>query len=223
MPRCGTAWWPSCEARTRSDIPIVSSSIGPADAFRNVRMVEQPKGDWAFTIVRQYLFDSAEQVRLTALVDHPFGLGGPDGGQDPQRRALPPASPAGLGHAPGAGHRRKVEAERRPPSTHCGHSPDSSFSHCPERRPCSKPDFGHRHRRSARVGRPMCERFLKQCQPGDSLAGPGRRGRSPDPLRPISRAGGGNAVRRSPRAEGRVVKSMTASADFRPESGSGQS
>jgi ring-1,2-phenylacetyl-CoA epoxidase subunit PaaC len=44
-----------------------------AEAFRNTRMVEQPKGDWAFTIVRQYLFDAAEQVRLRALADHPHG------------------------------------------------------------------------------------------------------------------------------------------------------
>ena len=43
----------------------------PAGGFRNVRLVEQPKGDWAFTILRQFLFDSAEQVRLKALADHP--------------------------------------------------------------------------------------------------------------------------------------------------------
>jgi ring-1,2-phenylacetyl-CoA epoxidase subunit PaaC len=45
----------------------------PTDAFRCIRMVEQPKGDWAFTIVRQFLFDSAEQVRLKALMGHPLG------------------------------------------------------------------------------------------------------------------------------------------------------
>jgi len=37
------------------------------DEFRCIRMVELPKGDWAFTIVRQFLFDSAEVVRLQAL------------------------------------------------------------------------------------------------------------------------------------------------------------
>jgi len=41
----------------------------PPEAFRNVRLVEQPKGDWAFTIVRQFLFDAAEHVRLRALAD----------------------------------------------------------------------------------------------------------------------------------------------------------
>lgn len=40
-----------------------------ATGFRNVRMVELPTGDWAFSILRQYLFDVAEQVRLSRLVD----------------------------------------------------------------------------------------------------------------------------------------------------------
>jgi len=40
---------------------------GP-EAFRCCHLVEQPKGDWAFTIVRQFLFDAAEQVRLESLV-----------------------------------------------------------------------------------------------------------------------------------------------------------
>jgi ring-1,2-phenylacetyl-CoA epoxidase subunit PaaC len=35
--------------------------------WRNVQLVELPKGDWAFTLVRQYLFDAAETVRLRAL------------------------------------------------------------------------------------------------------------------------------------------------------------
>jgi ring-1,2-phenylacetyl-CoA epoxidase subunit PaaC len=44
-----------------------------ASEFRNVRMVELPNGDWAFSMLRQYLFDASEQVRLTALVfsEHP--------------------------------------------------------------------------------------------------------------------------------------------------------
>ena len=35
--------------------------------YRNIQMVELPIGDWAFTILRQYLFDACEQVRLEAL------------------------------------------------------------------------------------------------------------------------------------------------------------
>jgi ring-1,2-phenylacetyl-CoA epoxidase subunit PaaC len=36
--------------------------------FRNAQIVELPKGDWAFTMLRQYLFDAAEMVLLTRLL-----------------------------------------------------------------------------------------------------------------------------------------------------------
>lgn len=35
--------------------------------WRHATLVELPKGDWAFTIVRQYLFDAMESIRLAAL------------------------------------------------------------------------------------------------------------------------------------------------------------
>lgn len=35
--------------------------------FSNVQMMELPKGDWAFTMVRQYLFDAFEMTRLKHL------------------------------------------------------------------------------------------------------------------------------------------------------------
>ncbi len=38
-----------------------------APAYRNVRMVELPKGDWAFTTMRQFLFDAWEAIMLEAL------------------------------------------------------------------------------------------------------------------------------------------------------------
>ena len=38
-----------------------------ASEFRNATLVELPVGDWAFTVVRQYVFDAAEQVRYIAL------------------------------------------------------------------------------------------------------------------------------------------------------------
>lgn len=39
----------------------------PAVDFRNLPLVELPRGDWAFSIMRQYLFDASEFVRLEAL------------------------------------------------------------------------------------------------------------------------------------------------------------
>jgi len=38
----------------------------PAE-YRNVQMVELPRGDWAFSMLRQYLFDAAEAQRLPLL------------------------------------------------------------------------------------------------------------------------------------------------------------
>lgn len=43
-----------------------------APDYRNVQMVELPKGDWAFSLLRQYLFDVAEMVRLSYLVDSAY-------------------------------------------------------------------------------------------------------------------------------------------------------
>lgn len=39
----------------------------PPGAFRCCRFVTYPRGDFAYTVMRQYLFDEAEQVRLRAL------------------------------------------------------------------------------------------------------------------------------------------------------------
>jgi ring-1,2-phenylacetyl-CoA epoxidase subunit PaaC len=40
--------------------------------FRCVQLVELPKGDWAFSMLRQYLFDVYEKVRLDWLVNSAF-------------------------------------------------------------------------------------------------------------------------------------------------------
>lgn len=37
--------------------------------YRNVQFVELPKGDWAFSMLRQYLFDAYERVRLPGLTE----------------------------------------------------------------------------------------------------------------------------------------------------------
>ncbi len=38
------------------------------DEFRSAPLMELPKGDWAFSMLRQYLFDAAENVLLERLV-----------------------------------------------------------------------------------------------------------------------------------------------------------
>lgn len=45
-----------------------------ADEYRNIQMVELPNGDWGFSILRQYLFDSAERTRLDRYASCSFPL-----------------------------------------------------------------------------------------------------------------------------------------------------
>jgi ring-1,2-phenylacetyl-CoA epoxidase subunit PaaC len=42
--------------------------LRPAAGFRCLQLVELPKGDWAFTLLRQYLFDAFEAHRLDGLI-----------------------------------------------------------------------------------------------------------------------------------------------------------
>ncbi len=37
------------------------------EQYRQVQLVERHRGDWAFTIVRQFLYDTADQLRIEAL------------------------------------------------------------------------------------------------------------------------------------------------------------
>jgi ring-1,2-phenylacetyl-CoA epoxidase subunit PaaC len=40
--------------------------------YRCAQLVELPRGDWAFSMLRQYLFDAAETARLASLVESRF-------------------------------------------------------------------------------------------------------------------------------------------------------
>jgi ring-1,2-phenylacetyl-CoA epoxidase subunit PaaC len=42
------------------------------DAYRHCRLLDHPRTDWAFSIVRRYLYDTADAVRLVALADSSF-------------------------------------------------------------------------------------------------------------------------------------------------------
>ena len=43
-----------------------------AESYRNVQMMELPIGDWAFSMMRQYLFDTFEMVRSTRLLESDY-------------------------------------------------------------------------------------------------------------------------------------------------------
>jgi ring-1,2-phenylacetyl-CoA epoxidase subunit PaaC len=44
----------------------------PADGYYHARLLDHPRGDWADTIARRYLYDTADGVRLAALADSSF-------------------------------------------------------------------------------------------------------------------------------------------------------
>ena len=43
------------------------------DAYRHARLLDHGRGDWAMTIARRYLYDTADAVRLEALAASSFG------------------------------------------------------------------------------------------------------------------------------------------------------
>jgi ring-1,2-phenylacetyl-CoA epoxidase subunit PaaC len=52
----------------RARFPDQQVYFRPAPDWRCLQLVELPKGDWAFSMLRQYLFDSFEKFRLEGLV-----------------------------------------------------------------------------------------------------------------------------------------------------------
>jgi ring-1,2-phenylacetyl-CoA epoxidase subunit PaaC len=61
------AIWYGLRAELTGDDPDRLVFFRNPGAYRNVQMVELPRGDWAFSLVRQYLFDAAESVTLSHL------------------------------------------------------------------------------------------------------------------------------------------------------------
>jgi ring-1,2-phenylacetyl-CoA epoxidase subunit PaaC len=44
----------------------------PASDFRHARLLDHPRTDWAFSVGRRYLYDTADAVRLEALADSSY-------------------------------------------------------------------------------------------------------------------------------------------------------
>jgi ring-1,2-phenylacetyl-CoA epoxidase subunit PaaC len=63
-----TLWYNILQELTGED-PDEMVFARDASDWRNVQMVELPKGDWAFSMLRQYLFDMAEVARTAYLVN----------------------------------------------------------------------------------------------------------------------------------------------------------
>ncbi len=61
------AWYGLVESLTGS-LPDHLVFFREPAGYRNVQLVELPNGDWAFSMLRQFLFDAAETARLPLLV-----------------------------------------------------------------------------------------------------------------------------------------------------------
>jgi ring-1,2-phenylacetyl-CoA epoxidase subunit PaaC len=66
-----TLWYEAYQELT-GEAPDKMAFFREAAAFRNVQLVELPNGDWAFSMLRQYLFDTAEMVQLSRLVESSY-------------------------------------------------------------------------------------------------------------------------------------------------------
>ena len=63
MPRRCTGCSPSL---TGGDPDAIAYDREPAD-YRHARLLDHGRGDWAMTIARRYLYETADAVRLEAL------------------------------------------------------------------------------------------------------------------------------------------------------------
>jgi ring-1,2-phenylacetyl-CoA epoxidase subunit PaaC len=64
-------WFKLLESLGEPD-PDRNAFLREASGWRNARFCELPRGDYAFSLVRQYLFDLAEVVRYDALKQSPW-------------------------------------------------------------------------------------------------------------------------------------------------------
>ncbi|NOX63118.1 MAG: phenylacetate-CoA oxygenase subunit PaaC [Chloroflexi bacterium] len=64
-------WYELAEPFTGNDADSMAF-FRDARQFRNVQMVELPKGDWAFTMMRQFLYDAYEMTLLARLAESAY-------------------------------------------------------------------------------------------------------------------------------------------------------
>ena len=64
--------WYKIYAELNDEAPDQLAFFREADGFRNVQMSELPIGDWAFSMLRQYLFDAYELIMLANLAESQF-------------------------------------------------------------------------------------------------------------------------------------------------------
>ena len=98
-------------ASSRSAIRTRSPTTVPSPTLRHARIVDHPRTDWAFSIARRWLYDTADAVRLEALAESTYRAPGRARREGPARGALPPAPRRFLAAPPG----RRRHGRARPP------------------------------------------------------------------------------------------------------------
>jgi ring-1,2-phenylacetyl-CoA epoxidase subunit PaaC len=61
------AWYALLAGLSGTDPDVLAYDRAPAD-YRHARLLDRGRGDWAMTIARRFLYESADAVRLDALV-----------------------------------------------------------------------------------------------------------------------------------------------------------
>ncbi len=65
-------WYAVLHQHCGEPAPDAIAFLRDAPDWRNARLVELPRGDYAFSLMRQYLFDVAETIRYGALAASPW-------------------------------------------------------------------------------------------------------------------------------------------------------
>src|SRR5207244_1919290 len=69
MAHARLLYWLAREAGlTDRDVDALALGRPPAE-YRNAVLCERPNGDWGFTVARQYLYDTADAVRVAELTE----------------------------------------------------------------------------------------------------------------------------------------------------------
>ena len=64
-------WYEMLAQLTGDSADRMAFARQPED-YRHAALVDHPRTDWAFSIARRWLYDTADSVRLAALADHDF-------------------------------------------------------------------------------------------------------------------------------------------------------
>ena len=64
--------WYEMVARFRSDSADELAFKAQPSLYSHARLLDHPRGDWAFSVTRRWMYDTADSVRLAALADSSF-------------------------------------------------------------------------------------------------------------------------------------------------------